>query len=392
MKKFKSVLAVASALAMVISCAACGSSGEGDGKGDEEKLLVYYIPKLREEAFWNALEHGAEAAAEELGVELVIQGDPSGSNTAAKQATYIEAAIEMQADAIAFAALDENTTDAALQEAMDAGISVVGFDSDPGAEARDYFVNQADSDGIAQASLDNLAEVMTERGYTADQPANVYIVSSNPTTPNQNTWIESLKKIYYKDYEIPMTENGAIDFDVAKEQTIENKYEAKDEYKHFVLYVDPDAEIIYGGDDYQTAKTQVSNSLTAHMDTNGLISLSTLANAAIYEAITEKGLEDTCVFNGIAVPKDSEEYLKSGVMSEVILWQAYDVGYVAVEAAVSAAKGELDSDVFQSALSGQDKVEGVSTYDADGFKIEDNIISLGEPAIFSLDSVDKFKE
>ena len=189
-----------------------------------------------------------------------------------------------------------------------------------------------------------------------------------------------------------MTENGAIDFDVAKEQTIENKYEAKDEYKHFVLYVDPDAEIIYGGDDYQTAKTQVSNSLTAHMDTNGLISLSTLANAAIYEAITEKGLEDTCVFNGIAVPKDSEEYLKSGVMSEVILWQAYDVGYVAVEAAVSAAKGELDSDVFQSALSGQDKVEGVSTYDADGFKIEDNIISLGEPAIFSLDSVDKFKE
>lgn len=393
MKNMKRVLAMGLAAVMTVSMAACSSGGgSGDsGEGGGDQLNITLIPKIRQEAFWNAVESGAQAAADDLNVNLTIQGDPSGSNTAAKQATYVETATQKGEDAICFAALDSNTTDAALQAAMNAGIKVIGFDSDPGAEARDYFVNQADPNGIAVAGLDDIAAQMTEKGFTADNKAVVYLVSTNPTTPNQNTWIEYIKQNYYADYEIPIGDDGAIDFDAAKEQTKAGGFTVNEKYAHLDIKLDPDSEIIYGADDYQTSKTQVGNTLAAHPETNALFVLTTNAVSATYEAITEKGLEDTCMFNGIAVPADSEQYLEEGVMSEVILWQAYDLGYLAVNAAVAAVNDEISGDKFVSELSGTDQVEGVSTYPEDGHTITNNEIILGDPAVFTLDTVDKFK-
>lgn len=393
MKNKKRVLAAGLAAIMAMSLAACGSSGGGssEGEGGGDQLRITLIPKMRQEAFWNAVESGATKAAEDLGVKLTIQGDPSGSNTAAKQATYVETATQKGEDAICFAALDSNTTDAALQAAMKAGIKVVGFDSDPGTEARDYFVNQADPEGIAVAGLDDIEAQMTEKGFTADNKAVVYLVSTNPTTPNQNMWIEYIKKNYFTDYEIPMGDDGAIDYDAAKEQTKNGSFTVNEKYANLDIKLDPDSEIIYGADDYQTSKTQVGNTLAAHPETNALFVLTTNAISATYEAITEKGLEDTCMFNGLGVPADCEQYLEEGVMTEVILWQAYDLGYLAVNAAVAAVNDEISGDLFVSELSGTDQVEGVSTYPAEGHKVSNNEIVLGDPAIFTYDTVGMFK-
>ena len=109
---------------------AAGESSEAaDNAGGDLKtgVKVTLIPKIRQEAFWNAVEAGAQAAADKLQAKLTIQGDPSGSNTAAKQATYVEAAMEKGEEAICFAALDSNTTDAALQAAMKAGVTAVSY-------------------------------------------------------------------------------------------------------------------------------------------------------------------------------------------------------------------------------------------------------------------------
>lgn len=394
MKNMKRVVAAGLAAMMTLSLAGCGgsSSAGGSAKGESgDQLRITLIPKIRQEAFWNAVEAGATKAAEDLNVKLTIQGDPSGSNTAAKQATYVETATEKMEDAICFAALDANTTDASLQAAMAAGLKVVGFDSDPGAESRDFFVNQADPEGIAVAGLEDIEAQMTEKGFTADKPAVVYLVSTNPTTPNQNTWIEYIKKTYYSDYEVPFGDDGAIDFDAAKEQTLKGGFTVNEKYANLDIKLNPDSEIIYGGDDYQTSKTQIGNTLAANPETNALFVLTTNAISATYEAITEKGMEETCMFNGLAVPADAQQYLEEGVMSEVILWQAFDLGYLAVNAAAAACNDEISGDTFVSKLSGTDQVEGVSTYPAEGHKITNKEIILGDPAVFTLDTVDKFK-
>ncbi|MDE7059404.1 MAG: substrate-binding domain-containing protein, partial [Lachnospiraceae bacterium] len=263
--KLRKVTALTLAAAMTLSLAACGNQGSTpaasgtDASGNEtsgtdteaasgDKMVVAYIPKERNEAFWQAVESGAQSAADTLGVELKMYGDPAGSNTASNQATYVETATQSGADAIAFAALDADSTDAALQAAMNQGIAVVGFDSDPGPEARDWFVNQADPEGIAVACLDDLVKNLGSK-YSKENPAVVYLVSTNPTTPNQNTWIEYIKKVYFSDYEIKYAEDGvSIDFDACKENTKSGTFTVNDAYACLDVKVNPDSDIIYAGD------------------------------------------------------------------------------------------------------------------------------------------------
>lgn len=411
MKTLKKLLSLLLALAMVLSLAACGGSNGGAASdatkedapaqsdaaegGDAAEapaagsVKIAYIPKERNESFWQAVEAGAQQAAADLGAELIMYGDAAGANTAANQSTYVETATDLGVDAIAFAALDADSTDAALQAAQAAGISVVGFDSDPGEEARDWFVNQVDPAELAVILLDDLVENLGDK-YSADSPAVVYLVSTNLTTPNQNTWIEHIKAAYYSDYEIAMTDTGAIDFDACKENTRNNTYTVNEKYAMLDVKVNPDSEIIYAGDG--DGLTEIEATLSAHPEINALISLTTNVIASCATAIESCGLSGSCIFNGIATPTDSKAYLESGMMTTVVLWQAYDLGYLAVNTAYAAATGELtpgDTE-FVSGLSGQTQVEGISTY-PDSHKVDGVTVYLGGPATFHLDTIDCWK-
>jgi len=410
--KMKRLLSTLLATSMLLSLAACGggsdsnsdsgssasggdsqntSSDAGSGGGNSSSggdITIAYIPKERNESFWQAVEAGAQQAATDRGAELIMYGDAAGANTAANQSTYVETATELEVDAIAFAALDSDSTDAALQAAQAAGITVVGFDSDPGEEARDWFVNQVDPDELAAVLLDDLVTNIGDK-YTKDSPANVALVSTNLTTPNQNTWIESIKKIYYTDYEIAYTDSGAIDFDTCKSNTKSGSFTVNEKYAMLNVITNPDS-IIYAGDG--DGLTEIESYLSAHGDTNALVSLTTNVIASCGTAIKSCGLEGKCIFNGIATPGDSKTYLESGMMTTVVLWQAYDLGYLAVDAAYAAATGELAAGAteYVSGLSGQTQVEGVSTYPASHL-VDGVTVYLGGPATFTLDSLDKWK-
>ncbi len=367
--------------------AATSSDADGGNTGNGE-VTIAYIPKMRNESFWQAVEAGAQKAASDHGAKLIMYGDAAGANTADNQSTFVETATELKVDAITFAALDSDSTDAALQSAQSAGIPVIGFDSDPGKEARDWFVNQVDPDLLAAACLDDLVANISGT-YSADNPANVVLISTNPTTPNQNTWIESIKKAYYTDYDIIYTDTGTIDFDTCKANTTSNTYTVNEKYAMLNVKTKPD-EIIYGGDG--DGLTEIESYLSEHNDTNALVSLTTNTVASTGIAINSCGLEDKCIFNGIATPVDSKPYLESGLMTTVILWQAYDLGYLAVDVAYAAAAGELAEGAteFVSGLSGNTQVEGVSTY-PESHLIDGTTVYLGGPATFTLDSLDKWK-
>ena len=109
-------------------------------------------------------------------------------------------------------------TDPAARAAQAAETSGGVFASDPGREARDWFVNQVDPAALAEILLDDLVTNIGSK-YSASSPALVYLVSTNLTTPNQNTWIEHLKAVYYSDYEIVYTDSGAIDFAACMDHT-----------------------------------------------------------------------------------------------------------------------------------------------------------------------------
>jgi hypothetical protein len=79
-------------------------------------------------------------------------------------------------------------------------------------------------------------------------------------------------------------------------------------------------------------------------------------------------------------------------MTTVVLWQAYDLGYLAVNTAYSAVTGDLEAGAteYVSNLSGTTQVEGVSTY-ADSHKVDGAVVYLGGPATFDLDTLDCWK-
>ncbi|MDY3248915.1 MAG: substrate-binding domain-containing protein [Candidatus Choladocola sp.] len=376
--KFKKALSLAVVASMAIPTFASAAD-----------VTIAYIPKERNESFWQAVEAGAQQAADDLGAELIMYGDAAGANTAANQSTYVETATELEVDAIAFAALDSDSTDAALQAAQAEGITVVGFDSDPGEEARDWFVNQVDPAELAVILLDDIVEHIGDK-YSADAPAVVYLVSTNLTTPNQNTWIEAIKAAYYSDYEIAYTDTGAIDFDTCKQNTRDNTYTVNEKYAMLDVKVNPDSDIIYAGDG--AGLEEIEATLSAHPEINALISLTTNVIASCATAIESCGMTETCIFNGIATPGDSKAYLENGLMTTVVLWQAYDLGYLAVNAAYAAVTGDLEAGAteFVSNLSGQTQVEGISTY-PESHKVDGAVVYLGGPATFTLDTLDCWK-
>lgn len=414
MKNAKKLLALFTALSMTFSLAACGGGGGGaassgggaaasSGGGAAASsggsapaggtVKIAYIPKERNESFWQAVEAGAQQAASDVGAELIMYGDAAGANTAANQSTYVETATELGVNAIAFAALDSDSTDAALQAAQAAGIAVVGFDSDPGEEARDWFVNQVDPASLAEILLDDLVTGLSSKypdKFSKDNPALVYLVSTNLTTPNQNTWIEHLKAVYYSDYEIVYTDSGAIDFDTCKNNTRNGSFTVNDKYAMLNVKFHPDNDIIYAGDG--DGLTEIEATLSAHSDINALVSLTTNVIASCATAIDSCGMSSTCIFNGIATPVDSKAYLESGMMTTVVLWQAYDLGYLAVNTAYAAATGGLTKGAteFVSGLSGKTQVEGVSTYDA-SHRVDGATVYLGAPASFNLDTLSCWK-
>ena len=125
---------------------------------------------------------------EELGGTQVISSGTE--DTAAAQIPSIQAAIADQADAIVIAGNDPDALCPSLQQAQDAGIVVVAFDSDVSC-ADHLFINQAETNNIGTAEVDYMATLLDGKGEVA-------ILSAAATATNQNAWIEAMKTQFEK--------------------------------------------------------------------------------------------------------------------------------------------------------------------------------------------------
>src|ERR1700722_18915121 len=149
-------------LAGLILTAGCGKSPDATptaaaNPGPAKNLTIALMPKSKGNAYFISCKQGADEAAKELGVELLFDGptDPDP----AKQNEIVDNWITLGVDAIAVACENKEGISTALRKAKAKGIKVVTFDSDANPEARDFFVNQATPEGIAQALMDEAARL-----------------------------------------------------------------------------------------------------------------------------------------------------------------------------------------------------------------------------------------
>lgn len=261
-------------------------------------IALLDIPKLVGIGYFDATTQGMNEAAEELG-NVTIVSDGSTEANIDDQIAIIENYIAGgEVNGILFAANDPVAIAPVLRDALSKGLHVVGFDANSEPDAREWFVNQAEFNGIAKAMIDSMA---TEKGADAQ----FAIVTSTFTTPNQARWIAEMQAYQEKCYP-----------DMVWLETLEAQEDA-------VL-------------SFNQANTLMNKYGT---DLDGLFGMTSVATPASADAVTQAGLCGEVAVVGLATPNAMKPYVNDGCVQSVVLWNPIDLGYAAVHVARAVVDG-----------------------------------------------------
>jgi ABC-type sugar transport system substrate-binding protein len=305
-----------------------------DLKGKE--LVIYDVPKLIGIDYFAATTKGMQDAAKELGNVKVTTDAPTEAKIE-KQIEFIDNFITKNPDVIMYASNDPVAIAPVLRKALEKGIHVVGYDADAEENAREFFVNQASFDGIGKALVDTVAK-------EAGPDAKVAIVTSSLTAPNQNKWIDVIKKYMPEKY--PNMK---------------------------LLDIRPSEE------DQNLAFTVTQDLMKAYPEMNAVIGLSSVAFPGAADAVSQANKCDSVHVTGLSTPKAMKKFVKSGCVQDVVLWNAVDLGYAATYVARALADGTLKPGDTEVAAGKLGKLQ-----------INGSEILLGPPFIFTKDNIDQF--
>lgn len=330
-------IAAAATLALTAGCTSRNDDGSAGSatSGATGDVTVAFVPKLQGIPYFEEMNRGGDAAAEEYGFTWLYQG-PTTSDAAA-QADIVRSFIQQGVDTLIVAPNDPDSLAPLLQEAQDAGIRVATSDTDAPNSVRELFVNQTTTENHGGKLAETLAEAMNGEGKYA-------IVSCGETATNLNAYID------------------------AAQATMEAEY--------------PDiefAQTVYAGEDQAKATQMATDIMNADPDVNGMIGICASAAPAVAQAVQDAGRIGEVFTVGGGTPNDMKPYLEDGSSSASVLWNVWDLGYLTGWAGWQLALGEdFPEDIAVGEISGVE-------YDA-----ETKMMLLGGPFVFTRENVGEF--
>lgn len=303
-----------------------------------QPIVLVDVPKLIGIGYFAATTKGQQEAAEELGNVTVTTDAPTEANID-EQVAFIDNYITQGVDGILFAANDPVAIAPVLRRALEAGIHVVGYDANAEPDAREWFVNQAEFNGIAKAMMDSLAAEMGE-------DAKFGIVTSTFTTPNQARWIAEMWAYTNQCY---------------PEMEWLETLEAQEDYNQ----------------SFQQANTLIDK---YGDDIDGIFGMTSVATPAASDAVTQAGVCGEIAVIGLATPNEMKPFVNDGCVQSVVLWNPVDLGYAAVYVMRAVVDGEFqpgDTEVEAGRLGTLQVVNGSE-------------VLLGPPFIYTIDNINDF--
>ena len=342
MKKLFSTLSLGLIVLTICTLTACGGSGSSSSAGSTPSassgsLTIAFLPKQINNPYFDTAASGGKLAATALNGQFQQVG-PSSANAAA-QVPFITTLTEQHVGAIVISGDDPNAVAPALKQAMAQGVKVVSYDADVAPDARNVFVNQADSEQIGRSEVDLLAQQINSTGQIA-------ILSAASTAANQNTWIG-----YMKD-------------ELAKK------------YPNMQL-----VKIAYGNDDDQTSFNDTLALLQQYPNLKGIISPTTVGIAAAARALESVKKGGTVALTGLGTPNQLRQYVKDGTIKGFELWNPADLGYLAYYVAAMLVQGKIQGNVGDTFTAGK---LGSYTIGAN------HVVLLGPPTVFNSANIDQF--
>jgi len=311
-----------------------GSGTAPPASGRTHRTTMAVMPKAKGDPYFVSCRAGAEEAARELGVDLIWDGPTSLD--AAKQNELVENWITRGVDVIAVAVENRAGISSVLRKARARGIRVLTWDADAEPDARDFFVNQATAEGIANALTDEAARLLGVSGEFA-------IITGALTAANQNEWIAFIRK----------------------------RLDAR--YKGLKL-----ATIRPSDDDRDKAFAETQTILKVYPAVKLMMAISAPAVPGAAEAVRQAARTDVRVI-GLSLPNINKPYVHSGVVQTVVLWNTRDLGYLTVYAGALAADQKLTpgTRTIQAGRLGTIEVRGSE-------------IVLGPPLLFTRQNIDQY--
>ena len=283
------------ALAIVVLCVWFGVRAAHRGSAGK-RLTIAVMPKAKGDPYFISARAGAEEAAKELGVTLIWDGPTSLD--ASQQNELVENWITRGVNAIVVAVENRGSISTVLRKARARGIPVLTWDADAQTDARDYFLNQATPEGIANALTDEAARLLPNGGQFA-------IVTGALSAENQNEWIRDIK--------------------------------ARVASAHPNLTL---ATVQPSDDDRDKAFSQTQVILTAFPQVRLIIAISAPAVPGAAEAVQQSGRRDVDVI-GLSLPSICRPYLHAGSVQTIFLWNTQDLGYLTVYAGALTAEHKI---------------------------------------------------
>lgn len=281
---------------------------EEEAPAEEEAMAegvdMVLLPKFMGNIVFEQTNDGAEEAHAELGNtgELEFIG-PTAEDSVAGQIEIVTSATTRSVDAIMISNNAGDQISPAAQAALDAGITVVTWDSPiPGAVGEQVFVAQVDFDEMGVTMADMAMSILGEEG------GQMATLSASPDAANQNAWI------------------------AAMEEALEDPKYAKLDH----------VEVVYGNDISTDSYDQTLALVQKYPDLDLIMAPTSIGITAASKALQDEGLCDTIKVSGLGVPAELVDYTLNGCCPEFALWSFIDLGYLAYYTTYLIATGELE--------------------------------------------------
>jgi ribose transport system substrate-binding protein len=277
--------------------AACGGEEKGPGgePAAEQPLDVVLIQGVAGDEFYITMDCGAQAAAEELGVNYSVQGPNEFDPT--EQIPIVEAVVARQPDAILIAPTERTALIAPLQAAQDAGITVVLVDT----------IVDDENIGVSRIATDNV-----EGGRVAGEALVELIGGEGSVFVNT-------------------TQPGV--------STVEERQQGFEE----VIAEEPGIEYLgaeFNNDDATRAAQITSAVLAANPELAGIFATNLFSAEGAATALRDAEAQEQVQIVGFDASPGQVGQLEEGLVQALVAQNPREIGRLGVETAVASIRGE----------------------------------------------------
>lgn len=264
-------------------------------QSEENNIEVDMIVKLDRGDYWETIRMGAEAAAKEYNVKLNFLA-PDNENDYREQISLMEQSIARKPDVIVLAASDYEALGQVTDQTSYYNIPVISMDS--------------------EVASTKVKSYVGTNNYEAGQKA-----------------AERLVKLAGENSQI-----GIVNF-------VQGARNADQREEGFLDYVArfPSVQVMdikYCGSDEQLAYKLTKQMLLDYPHLNGIVSLSAESSIGAGKAVVDMGYAGAVKLITFDNPPEMLELLQEGTVQAMVVQNPFNNGYMAIVAAVQAARGE----------------------------------------------------